>query len=236
LGQPWYEIVKLLIRKLSAPTEFCLVIFICFGLTIFANSVWIVRHLSHVPLTPTNSVVRLNNDGIIVSVILELLTLGIVLLIGRIRGWSLTTFGLQPSWNWTGAGVLLFFAFLLVQRILGVLTRMVFHSTVDFHRVSHLTIPFIILISIINPFFEEAMESGYFFNSLQRHGMWLTVLAAALFRGFLHTTMGISGFVTMFAMGLLYGFFYWRWRQLWPLIVAHSLQMVYSLVPQAFAA
>ena len=66
--------------------------------------------------------------------------------------------------------------------------------------------------------------------------MWLTVLAVALFRGFLHTTMGVSGFVTMFAIGLLYGFFYWRWRQLWPLIVAHSLQMFYSLVPQALAA
>lgn len=228
--------MKSIIRNLSAPTEFFLVIFICFGLTIFANSVWIIRHLMHVPPTPTNSVVRLNNDGIVVSVILELLALGIALLIGRVRGWSLATFGLRLSWKWTGAGVLLFFAFLLVQHVLGWLTRRVFHSTVDFHRVSHLTIPFIILISITNPIFEEAMESGYFFQSLQRHGMWLTVLATALFRGFLHTTMGVSGFVTMFAMGLLYGFFYWRWRQLWPLIVAHSLQMLYSLVPQALAA
>jgi len=73
--------------------------------------------------------------------------------------------------------------------------------------VSSLTIPFIILISITNPILEETMESGYFFNYLQRHGMWLTVLAAAFFRGFLHTTMGVSGFVNMFAMGLLYGFF-----------------------------
>ncbi len=175
--------MKSIIRNLSAPTEFCLVIFICFGLTIFANSIWIIRHVSHVPLTPSN-VVRLNNDGIVVSMILELLTLGIALLIGRIRGWSLTTFGLRPSWKWTGVGALLFFAFVLAQRGLGMLTRMVFHSPVDFHRISHLTIPFIILISVINPIFEEAMESGYFFSSLQRHGMWLTVLAAALFRGF----------------------------------------------------
>ena len=228
--------MKSIIRNISEPTEFCLVIFICFGLTIFANSVWIIRHLSHVPPTPTNSVVRLNNDGIVVSVILELLTLGIALLIGRVRGWSLATFGLRPSWKWTAAGALLFFAFLLIQRVLGLLTRMVFHGTVDFHRVSHLTAPFIILISITNPIFEETIESGYFFKTLQRHGMWLTVLAAALFRGFLHTTMGVSGFVTMFAMGLLYGFVYWRWRQIWPLVVAHSLQMFYSLVPQALAA
>src|SRR5262245_44727734 len=133
--------------------------------------------------------------------------------IGRIRGWSLATFGLRPSWRWTGAGVLLFFAFLLVQSVIGLVTRRIFHGAVDFHRVSELTIPFIILISIVNPVFEEAFESGYFFHALQRHGMWLTVLAAAAFRGFLHATMGISGFAAMFAMGLLYGFFYWRWRQ-----------------------
>ena len=48
--------------------------------------------------------------------------------------------------------------------------------------------------------------------------------------------MGLSGFVTMFAMGLLYGFVYWRWRQLWPLVLAHSLQMLYALLPQALAA
>jgi len=230
--------VKSIIRSLSAPTEFCLLICICFGLTITANSLWIIRHISvsHLPSALTNSVVHLKNDGIVVSVILELLTLGIALLIGRVRGWSLRTFGLRPSWKWMGAGCLLFAAFLVIQRVIGLLTRTVLHSPVDFHRVSNLTIPFIILISIVNPVFEEALESGYFFHALQRHGMWLTVFAAALFRGFLHATMGLSGFITMFAMGLLYGFVYWRWRQLWPLIVAHSLQMFYSLVPQALAA
>jgi len=80
------------------------------------------------------------------------------------------------------------------------------------------------------------VESGYLFHTLQRHGMWATVLAAALFRGFSHATMGISGVAVMFAMGMLYGFVYWRWRQLWPLIVAHSLQMLHSLLPQALAA
>ena len=66
--------------------------------------------------------------------------------------------------------------------------------------------------------------------------MWFIVLAAATLRGLLHATMGISGVVVMFAMGLLYGFFYWRWRQQWPLIVAHSLQMLYALLPKALAA
>jgi len=162
--------------------------------------------------------------------------------IGRIRGWSLATFGMRISWKSTGVGVLLFFAFQLVIHLIHVLMTGSFVDTIrprgnpDFLRVSHLTVPFIILISIVNPVFEEAIESGYFFLALQRHGVWLTIFAAALFRGFLHITMGLTGFVTMFAMGLLYGFVYWKRRQLWPLIVAHSLQMFYALLPQALMA
>jgi membrane protease YdiL (CAAX protease family) len=226
--------VKSIIRSFSVPTEFCLVIFIGFGITIVGTLVWMINHLG--AAAPAPSAMRLNNDGIIEGVVLRAVTLSMVLWLGRIRGWSLATFGLRPSWKWTGVGVLLFLANRLVGRVLRLLMIEVFHTTVDFHRVSELTIPFIILISIVNPVFEETLECGYFFQALQRHGMWVTVLASAVFRGFLHASMGVSGFVFMFASGLLFGFFYWRWRQLWPLVVAHALQMLYSLLPQALAA
>ncbi len=225
--------IKSFIQSFSAITEFCLVISICFGLTIVVTSVWLIRQLSHAPPAPYNQIIHLRNNGAVVSVVLELVTLGIVLWIGRIRGWSLATFGLRFSWKGTGAGVLLFLAFFVIQQLNALLTRLVFHGTVDFHRVSNMTIPCIILLSIVNPLAEEAIESGYIFHALQRYGMWITVLAAAVFRGYLHATMGVSGFVTMFAMGLLYGFVYWRWRLLWPLMFAHALQMLYALIPQA---
>jgi len=228
--------VKSIIRNLSAPTEFCLVIFIGFGLTIAGTFSWLIDHLWAVPLGSSDGLTHLNNAGVVECVIFRLLPFGAVLWIGRIRGWSLAGFGLRPTWKWTVVGALLFFAFLLIQRVLGFLTREVFHHTVDFHRVSEMTIPFIILISIVNPVFEEALECGYLFQALERHGMWLTVLASATFRSFLHTTMGVNGIVFMFAEGLLHGFFYWRWRQLWPLIIAHALQMLYVLLPKALAA
>jgi membrane protease YdiL (CAAX protease family) len=157
--------------------------------------------------------------------------------IGRIRGWSLVALGWRLSWKENVAGVALFLAsLLLLQPVLGFVVREVFHASVDFHRVSELTLPFIIVISVVNPVFEEGLECGYFFQALQRHGMWVTVVASALFRGFLHASMGISGFVFMFGMGLLLGFVYWRWRQLWPLVIAHGLQMLYSLLPKALAS
>ncbi len=229
------------------PTEFLLILTICFGLSIAASLIWIINHASPAPLahaggvghSNNKDVIHLTNDGVVTSVVLELITLGIALWIGRIRGWSLGTFGLRVSWQWTGIGILLFLANYLVNNLIHFLMTGSWQESTPsygapaFLRVNHLTIPFIILLATINPIFEEAFESGYFFHALQRHGMWVTVFASALFRGFLHATMGWNGFVTMFAMGLLYGFVYWRGRQLWPLIVAHSLQMYLALLPAA---
>lgn len=184
-------------------------------------------------------VVNLENGNVIFSVICDLIILGVVSWIGKIRGWSLAAFGIRMSWKETGLGVLLFLAFQLVAGVVRLLMTGHLHTVAEppgtsaFLRVSHLTVPVIILISIVNPIFEESIESGYFFQTLQRYGPWLTVFAAALFRGFLHLTMGLNGFVTMFAMGLLYGFVYWKWRQLWPLILAHSLQMLYAFLRRA---
>ena len=226
--------VKSLIRKLPAPVEFCVVMGIGFGLAIVANVAVILRHVSSQPVAGGTNDMGITNSGIITAVVLQLFELAIILWIGRIRGWSLESFGLRPSWRLTAAGVLLFFAFGLLGRALRLLAAL-FHGSVDFHRVPQATLPFVLLITAINPIFEESLECGYPFYALQSRGMWLTVLTTAAFRGFLHSTMGLSGFVFMFAMGLLYGFVYWRWRRLWPLVVAHGLQMLYALLPNALA-
>lgn len=222
--------MKFIIRSFSVPTEFCLVIFIGFGITTAGTLLWLIDHVSAVPAPPTD--LRLDNASVVEGVILRLVTLGIILWIGNIRGWSLKAFGLRLSWKNTAAGVLLFLAFLVIQRILGFAIREIFHGTVDFHRAIAMTLPFVILICVVNPVFEEALECGYFFQALQRHGMWTPVFASAAFRSFLHASMGINGVVFMFAEGLLHGFVYWRWRQLWPLILAHGLQMLWSLLPR----
>ena len=67
------------------------------------------------------------------------------------------------------------------------------------------------------------MEIGYFILSLERFGLWPAILASALFRSVLHTYQGVNAVVGVFVMGVIFGLVYWKWRQLWPLIVAHSL-------------
>ena len=204
--------MKPFIRSLSAPAEFCLVLFVAFGLD-YAYQIWTIAH---------GRPILINDRSVLPSLGLDLLELGIVLWIGKIRGWSISTFGWHISRKGTAAGIVLFIVTVIAKIIVAILLAPI-HSQQPSGVVFGLTLPFIFLLAVINPFYEEVLEVGYFIHSLQRFGMWPAILASSIFRGLLHVYQGIDGLVAMFVMGILYGLLYWRWRQLWPLVVAHTL-------------
>jgi membrane protease YdiL (CAAX protease family) len=217
--------VKQFIRSLSAPAEFCLVLLIGFGASI-AFEGWSIAH-RHVTVI---------NDGLILNtLVLELLELAAILWIGRIRGWSISTFGWRISWKGTAAGILLFTTATTVK-ILVSISLSAIHSERPGFMVAELTVRVIILLTVINPFFEELLEAGYFIHSLRRYGMWPVVLVSSLFRGILHLYQGFDGAAAIFAGGVFIGLAYWRWRQLWPLVVAHSLDDFLGLLYLRHAA
>jgi membrane protease YdiL (CAAX protease family) len=217
--------MKSFIHNLSERAVFCLVTLACFWWGITGGITAIMCNGWGVPLTA-----ELSNNGALGLVLLELLGLAVTLWIGSIRGWSFKSLGLQLSWRYTATGILLCLIVGLAVGIVGMLLP----GRVKFHPVAgHLSVPFVILVSVINPFFEETMESGYFIHSLQRYGQWTAVLASALFRTFLHAYQGMNAVLIVLPIGLIFGFVYWKWRQLWPLIVAHILFDLYALFPRA---
>lgn len=44
---------------------------------------------------------------------------------------------------------------------------------------------------------------------------------------------GVDVLVVVFPIGLIFGFVYWKWRQLWPLVVAHVLFDLDALFPRS---
>jgi membrane protease YdiL (CAAX protease family) len=93
---------------------------------------------------------------------------------------------------------------------------------------SGLVISVIISTTIINSVFEEVVEAGYFIHTLSRFGMWLAILGSASPQMLYHVPwVGIDGLPGIFATGLIFGYTYWCWRQLWPLILAHTLRNLY---------
>lgn len=216
------------IRNLPSRGEAVLVILICFGLGI--GALIISRRLS--PDAPRYG--HFNDHMLVGVVIYELLVMALVFLyVGRIRGWSFTTFGLEISWKWTGMGLLLFVA----AEIVAVMAQIIHPTRLPPGLVvGQITIPVIIINSAVNGFFEELMEVGYVTKAVQKHGMWATVLASALIRTLLHIHLGALVMVWILVIGAIYALVYWRWRQLWPLIVAHSLMDFIGLLYLAHRA
>jgi len=205
----------------------CLVFVICFGLSI-AHSVWVVAGwLMSVPSRQVDG----GAGALMFVVVHEVLALAVVLWIGRIRGWSPKTFGLRVSLKLTGAGVLLA---LCVALVAGLVAAMLGFLNPGGWRVpahGQITLLTVIVVSLINPLFEEFTELGYLVYSLQRFGICVAIGASAILRGFLHAYGGLNAVLLNGTIGLVFVLAYCRWRQLWPPIVAHAMINFLSLLP-----
>jgi membrane protease YdiL (CAAX protease family) len=223
--------MKSFIRNLSAPAEFFLVVLVCFWWGILGSIRAVVSRSWGVPSTAP-----FTDRGAITLVVLELSSLAVTFWIARVRGWSLRSFDLHPTWRSTGAGILLLIAIASARYAGAALTNALSPGAVHLLPViSRVSLPLLVLTLAINPVFEEMVETGYFVRSLERYGMWSAVLASSLFRAFLHAHLGVNAIVVVFPIGLIFGFVYWRWRRLWPLVVAHVLFDAYALFPQSHA-
>lgn len=161
----------------------------------------------------------------------ELLAFLVVLWIARVRGWSFKTFGLRVSWKWTGAGILLLLVVLVALSFQTVIFNLLNPPDGKAEPLTNcgLTLPSVILVSVINPIFEELMEVGYFFHTLKPCGVWVAVLASAFFRALLHGYAGFNLAAGVLLLGLIFGFAYAWWRQLWPLVIAHAIIDFFAL-------
>jgi len=188
------------------------------------NTVELTREL--IPTPPPRA--RITDHSTLLVTLFELLGLVITFGIARARGWPLAAWGFKPSWKDIGAGVLLCLVTAGIMIAIIATANAIYSGMIHGHLAGHLSLPILVFFLVINPIFEETIETGYFVQSLQRYGMLTAILASALFRAFLHAYQGISAAVVIFPLGLIFGFVYWKWRRLWPLFVAHALFDVYA--------
>ncbi len=209
------------IRNLPAPVEFCIVV-----------SLWLDPLLLNgcflLPKFLQSGFWEFSNASLIRGAIFHIMALAALAWIGNIRGWSLSKFGTEISWRGTGGGILLaglsYAASYSVWTIYELIIPPGHPTTID----TSFAIPVIISTMIINSVFEEVVEAGYFINTLSRFGMWPAILAGALLRMLYHLPlMRIESLLGIFAAALMFEYAYWRWRQLWPLVLAHTLRNLY---------
>jgi membrane protease YdiL (CAAX protease family) len=85
------------------------------------------------------------------------------------------------------------------------------------------TIPLLVLAALRAALQEEVIVIGYLFTRLRQLGWqkWWIILTAAVLRGSYHLYQGPGPFVGNVAMGVVFGWCYWRWGRVMPLVVAH---------------
>jgi len=99
------------------------------------------------------------------------------------------------------------------------------------------TTPILILSALRAALQEELIVVGYLFTRLRQlgWGKWQIILSAAVLRGSYHLYQGIGPFFGNVVMGIVFGWCYWRWGRVMPLVIAHWIIDIASFVGYAWA-
>lgn len=172
------------------------------------------------------TVVELTDRRLYLSVLIEILSLCAAGAYLHVRGGLREVFRIRLTWFGSAIGVgLLIISWVLTYAVAWglVIASGEPHLFAGFQMVHHSSLPAILLMCLVNPFFEELIVVGCVVSMLERHGASVAVAASAFFRLAYHLYQGPIAAASILPSGLLLGAYYWKKRDLWPLIVAHML-------------
>jgi uncharacterized protein len=207
------------LRALSPKTEFVIVVTMAFGYFALV-SIFVALHPHAGPLH--------TNRSLIVLCVHELVLMALLFPFLRIRGWTFSKIGLDPTWRDTGLGILLFFACYAVWVLVWIATVALAPETAQRMSETHVitqVIPATTIVAsgMINPLFEEVFVCGYVVTALRKEGrIWFALNASVAIRLLYHLYQGPLGVLSIIPMGLMSGYWYARTGRLWPVIVAHA--------------
>jgi membrane protease YdiL (CAAX protease family) len=102
-------------------------------------------------------------------------------------------------------------------------------------------VPVLILKAVENAVLEEVIVVGYLVTRLNglEWRLGSIIAASAVLRGSYHLYQGFGAFIGNAVMGVIFALFFWRYRRVMPLIVAHSLLDIvafvgYTLLPASW--
>lgn len=212
-----------LIKKLSPTAELITILLIGFGPFIYSSTLsFFVINSDY-----TNSwTYKETSQGYYWIVIYETIALLIIIYILKLRNWKISDFNLAFTFRLIWIGLLL----VLIRNIIGNLGFKIFEvfNVVDESTTKHVQYGLeanwisISLIIIINSIFEEFILIGYLFKRLEKYHPAIIIGLSMLIRQLYHTYQGWLGLFTILPTGLVFGYYYFKHRKLWPVIIAHG--------------
>lgn len=165
-----------------------------------------------------------SDAGLLNITIFEIISLALAGAVLYVRGWRLRDFNLRPSWTGILVGLLLFGATLIFHVGIWDLFKVDAPEKTFLAEMAvavSVGLPIALLSSVVNGFYEELFLTGYLLKALQGAGAGVALGVSALVRLSYHLYQGPLGSVSVLVFGLVLTLYYWRYRQLWPVVFAH---------------
>jgi hypothetical protein len=213
-----------LIRRMPRSAELVIVNLICFGPFIVMSAMGLVRR---------ETTLLYDDRRLYTIVVIELLCAPLAIAFLRARGWRFSDLGLRLTMPQTIAGMLLFiWANVAIASLYSLFTAL---SGSD---PASLTTPVIrtswiplILMLLIDPLFEEGFIVAWNIRAAEQYGAAFAITLSATLRLLCHAYQGPIAPLTILPLGLIFAAIYWKWRRLWPLMVAHGVAGFFALAP-----
>ncbi|HKR67071.1 MAG TPA: CPBP family intramembrane glutamic endopeptidase [Thermoanaerobaculia bacterium] len=211
--------MRAILQRLSPRGEFWLVLVLAFGYFVVRSTMAFFAGSARV----------LTTRWAVSLVAYEIIMLAIVIGIAKARGWSWRELAPRPTLLGTIGGLVLSFGCTMLVSVSYLVTSIFVRVPKPPITSQSLALWAIVLIALINPIFEEALVVGYVVRMTGARGAAFAITVSALLRLAYHTYQGPSAVISIFPVGILFAAIYAKYRDLWPIVVAHAVLDYFSL-------
>jgi len=222
------EALKSRVRGWSVNTETCVVVLLAFGLPVLGSLHALLASERSTPAITTPHLLRLLVSECAVGALIAYLL--------RVRGWAPKRLGLEFSRSDFAWGLFLvvasYLAYFAVWFAVASLWSGFDAAVASTHLVARgIPVPMSVVVSIVNPIFEEVFLCGYLIAALKdRIGVAAAINVSMGIRLVCHLYQGPLGVVSIVPIGLVYAFYFARTGRLWPVILAHAVEDLFGLL------
>jgi membrane protease YdiL (CAAX protease family) len=213
------------VRGVSPRAEFFFVVSLAFGYFILGSMLSIFQ-------PDTNA--QIQEGGLEFLLFYELFIALILVIFLLLRGWRPQHVGLMGSARDLLLGVALtavsYLVLIALWQMVSAIGPGVVNDTDSLVK-PDLSLATVLLVSTINPLFEEIFVCGYVISALARtRGLSFAINVSMAVRLAYHLYQGTAGVVNIIPLGFIFAYWYARTGRLWPVIVAHALFDFLALV------
>lgn len=202
----------------SSATEVIIVTAICFGLFIY----WSLQAVA----AGFPSGAGFSDSYLINIALTECVLTFLAMMVLRWQAYPLKSLLAAPNWRDSGTGCLLLVVAYLAWAFVCQFFNAGHYMREPMEKMalqSHPTMTGVLLMSIINGWYEETFLLAYLMTAVDKLGASTAIGISVLVRLLYHLYQGPVGAVSILVFGVIFTAYYWRSRKLWPVVFAHML-------------